>query len=388
MFRVLIDGYYRLRRLLPSWEPSTQVILLGKSYDCSQADAKRAFSEDFRSRLQFTYRKALSEPVQLGSHGGVVTSDSGWGCMLRTIQMMLGQAFLLTLSGRDWQFDEERDLAPDSLYLQVVSCFLDVSSASFSLQRFVRSGQQRLGKPPSTWFGPTSAAQMAGHLLNEAAAAVASSTCEAAQGDAGAEKTSAGGCPPKFLQQLACVVFDEGVIYKAEVLNCFEQGQTTPVDAIVLLICGRWGLDQFNVEQYKEGMKACFLMPEFLGLASGNDGSSAHYFVATHGEDQLLYLDPHVTFPALEAIEEVSAGSECADTLRPPGPQALAWSRLNPSVCLGFLVRSKDEFLKLCDSLEEGRKGDVFEVMEKRPCYDQHALLQEDEEDGELLVYG
>merc|ERR1711862_444988 len=103
------------------------------------------------------------------------------------------------------------------------------------------------------------------------------------------------------------------------------------------------------------GIEACFKFPQFLGLASGNSGSSAHYFVATHG-DQLLFLDPHQTYPALETLEPFeSAGLQAAR------PHPLRWSHLNPSVCLGFLVRSPEDLAalceKLCDGLRRGFRG-------------------------------
>lgn len=44
---------------------------------------------DIRSRLWFSYRKGF---VPIGDSG--LTSDKGWGCMLRCGQMLIGQALL------------------------------------------------------------------------------------------------------------------------------------------------------------------------------------------------------------------------------------------------------------------------------------------------------
>ena len=54
-----------------------------------------SFADDFRTRLWFTYRKNF--PLIEGS---LYTSDMGWGCMHRTAQMVLGQAFLVHYLGR------------------------------------------------------------------------------------------------------------------------------------------------------------------------------------------------------------------------------------------------------------------------------------------------
>lgn len=183
-----------------------QVVCLGITYDCSEEAAREQFLEDFRSRVLLTYRSGLeSEPfeghvirpgVEASSgtgarwHHGLRfrparASNSfgrGWGCMLRVTQMMLAQCFVTLTLGREWRFQEE-DLKEGSTYLRVASCFLDTPEALFSLHRMVEMGQRILGKEPSTWFGPTSAAQAVGHLFQEAKAA------------------------PDFLKNVGCAVF-------------------------------------------------------------------------------------------------------------------------------------------------------------------------------------
>lgn len=327
--------------------------MLSIAYDAKGDAGKDEFLKDFRSRMLLTYRKSL-QPVLALADGDHISSDTGWGCMLRVTQMMLAQCFLSILLGREWRFDENTDLADGSSYLAVASCFLDVPTASFSLHRFVLTGQQLLGKKPSSWFGPTSAAQVSARLFSDAAT----------------EESS-----PSFVRRTACVVSEDGAIYRDLVLEQFESGK----DAVILLVCRRLGLDYFNLDDYREGVESCFQLPEFQGLASGNSASSAHFFVATHG-DSLIFLDPHSTQPALNSMEDIRASLG----LRPERPYPLLWSRLNPSICMSFLVRSKEEFNLLCARLAEGPRSHVFEVLDRKPCYE--GRLEEDAEDGDMVL--
>ena len=89
-----------------------------------------------------------------------------------------------------------------------------------------------------------------------------------------------------------CVVFHDGTIFKESVFQPFAEG----CKRFFLLFSRRPGLDNINIERHW-GHERRFSL-SLKGLAIGHSGSSAHFFVATHG-DTLLYLDPHFTQPAM-----------------------------------------------------------------------------------------
>jgi cysteine protease ATG4 len=130
-----------------------------------------AFLDDFESRAWLTYRsnfppipksqdpKALSTlslSVRLRSQldQGGFSSDAGWGCMIRSGQSVLANAFIISRLGRSW-----RRGSHETEEKSILSLFADDPAAPFSIHKFVAHGELACGKHPGEWFGPSATAR-------------------------------------------------------------------------------------------------------------------------------------------------------------------------------------------------------------------------------------
>ncbi|RWS04045.1 Cysteine protease ATG4C-like protein, partial [Dinothrombium tinctorium] len=131
------------------------------SSDKYSRSAVEAFKHDYFSRIWFTYRREFPK-----LYGSQLTSDCGWGCMLRSGQMMLAHAFLCHYSGRDWRWCGPQSDKADMIHRMIVKWFVDDPDpkySPFSVHQLVKCGTN-FGKKAGDWFGPSSVA----HILRDA----------------------------------------------------------------------------------------------------------------------------------------------------------------------------------------------------------------------------
>ncbi|MEQ2171599.1 Cysteine protease atg4b [Goodea atripinnis] len=131
-------------------ETSEPVWILGKEYNA--LTEKDEILSDVTSRLWFTYRKNF-QPI--GGTGP--TSDTGWGCMLRCGQMILGEALMCRHLGRDWRW--ARDQKQREEYISILNAFIDKKDSYYSIHQIAQMGVGE-GKPIGQWYGPNTVAQV------------------------------------------------------------------------------------------------------------------------------------------------------------------------------------------------------------------------------------
>ncbi|KAG0209224.1 Cysteine protease atg4b [Mortierella sp. GBA30] len=287
------------------------------------------FMLDFQSRLWFTYRKDMArlEP-------SFYTSDAGWGCMMRTGQSLLAQAFIQIQLGRDWRIRPAP--AEDSVqrYHTILGWFADEPERYYSIHNIAKSGLA-LDKRIGEWFGPSTVAHALRRLSQRHV-----------------------DCPVTVMAPM------DNTVYVSEILshafNASGQlggGHLTPTmyatldnkkwKPIVLLLPARYGLDKLT-ERYVKNLKELFKLPQFLGIAGGRPGRSL-YFVACQG-NELFYFDPHFVKPRAtqDDLKQCPSPSYHCGVVR-----TMDILELDPSMMLGFLIQSLEDLTDLGRRLKQ-----------------------------------
>uniref|UniRef100_A0A8C4ZWL6 Cysteine protease n=1 Tax=Gadus morhua TaxID=8049 RepID=A0A8C4ZWL6_GADMO len=317
-------------------ETSDPVWILGKEFNA--LTERDDILSDVTSRLWFTYRKNF-QPI--GGTGP--TSDTGWGCMLRCGQMILGQALVCRHLGRDWRWDKgqrQRDA-----YVSLLNAFIDKKDSCYSIHQIAQMGVGE-GKSIGQWYGPNTVAQVLKKL---------------AMFD-------------RWSRQVVHVAMDNTVVIEDISSRTFANLLSSDPYCgplwrpLVLLIPLRLGLTDIN-EAYIETLKQCFMLPQSLGVIGGKP-NSAHYFIGYVGEE-LIYLDPHTTQPSVEPSDDGQVHDDTYHCQHPPCRMHIC--ELDPSIAAGFFCKTEDEFDDWCMRIRRlsCNRGSLpmFELVESQPSH-------------------
>ncbi|XP_072024085.1 uncharacterized protein [Amphiura filiformis] len=140
--------------------PSDPEPVLHPGMETVKSPQMELFKQDFTSRLWMTYRREFPQ-----LEGSTLTTDCGWGCMLRSGQMLLAQCLVTHFLGRDWNIYKEQAEEQDKYHHEIIRWFGDQPSdmSPFSIHRLVNVGKSS-GKKAGDWYGPASVA----HILRDA----------------------------------------------------------------------------------------------------------------------------------------------------------------------------------------------------------------------------
>ncbi|CAG5126038.1 unnamed protein product [Candidula unifasciata] len=322
----------------PSFKCDSPLYILGKCYfrkkDDQTTTTEDQFLMDFVSRIWLTYRSNFY-PIP----GTKLSTDCGWGCMLRTGQMLIAQCLVTHFLGRDWRLYDKQTDAENTFYRAIIRWFSDPidtpsDKTPFCLHHLASFGRA-YNKDPGEWYGPASVA----YIFRDAFAKARHTV--------------------PVLSQLCVYVSQDCTVYIDDVIKmCTERqqsesvGSTSECDSeaasscqgtekwqrsLILLIPIRLGGETMN-EIYIPCVQQLLSQENCMGIIGGKPKHSL-YFIGWQ-DDKLIYLDPHL---CREAVDTTSSDFRI-ETYHCMTPRRLAITKMDPSCTVGFYIKDEQDF--------------------------------------------
>jgi cysteine protease ATG4 len=152
-------------------------------------------------------------------------------------------------------------------------------------------------------------------------------------------------------------VYADSVISTATAFSADDTFEPT-----LILLGVRLGIDRIT-PVYHAALRSILETPQSVGIAGGRP-SSSHYFLG-HQSDTFFYLDPHATRPALPS----NPSPEDVETCHTRRVRTLGIGEMDPSMLLGFLVRSREEFESWRKAVSEMPGKGIVHVHDREPRY-------------------
>uniref|UniRef100_A0A0M3I7Z1 Cysteine protease n=2 Tax=Ascaris TaxID=6251 RepID=A0A0M3I7Z1_ASCLU len=329
-----VYGRWRISR--SKYKKKAPLWLLGEFYFTSRPDEDdevvfRAFAIDYYSRIWLTYRTELS-PLP----GSSKTTDCGWGCTLRTCQMMLAQALVVLHLGREWRFwgDEEANRYRCGFgHYDIVSLFGDHLDADLGLYRLMKIAKERNEHDAvGNWYSACTAFG----LIRDALLSSKS--------------------PLLRCLRMYCVT--DGMLIQSEVAQLSEQFRV-PVLIVVYVQLGCHTIS----DCYRKHLISFLSLRNTVGIIGGRPRRSL-YFIGSYDNKSLIFLDPHIAHAAIppSSLQASWQAFHCADFSKMP------LDEIDPGCALGFLVLSKNDYestikdLSLSQVIDSECEGEVNRV--------------------------
>lgn len=322
------------------------IYILGKKYHSVFDYSARRDVES--SLFWFTYRCDFPSIDPYG-----ITSDAGWGCMLRASQMLLAQALRLHYRGRDWypptaQAGKTLSFRQSDPFIRsLLTWFADFPSSNqvnssdsmYSLHNMVAVGQAKYDKLPGEWYGPGTAC----YVLRDLVQRHENQQQQASYHQLKITSTASMSTASRKMFRVH-VASSEGAVYTHEIHKMMtrdaklieekDQTQESPKDKIeamkvpqthpledvtwedelidsaafkpkpelikwdtslLLLIPLRLGLRNFNAD-YVEPVAHIFSLPQSVGVLGGRPRGARWFYgaqVSGSTPRQIYGLDPH-----------------------------------------------------------------------------------------------
>jgi len=260
--------------------------IFGHKY-LSKNDEK--FISHLRTIPLFTYRTGFNciYPTELDS-------DVGWGCMIRSGQMMAAYCLIQCILDDDWRLDDNIE---ETNHINILKKFNDNADCTYSIHNICTVASY-MGVPIGSWFSPTITSLSLELINNE-------------------EDNSS----------LNIIVFQDGIIEKDKIVKSIDLNKKT-----LILLPIMFGLNNIS-DKYVNVLLKLFEFKLFTGIVGGKPNTSM-YFVGK-SDRSLLYLDPHnVKFYKKKSCYKENISGRI---------NFLPVNDLDPSMILGFLIKTSDD---------------------------------------------
>ncbi|EGG17261.1 autophagy protein 4 [Cavenderia fasciculata] len=414
----------------PQQQP--QNITIQKNY-CNITDEAmevERFLEDFKSILWFSYRKDFPSIENTS-----ITTDIGWGCMLRTGQMILARALLKHFYNNE-NIPYGEKIKTNSKYKKIMSWFCDYPSKEnfYSIHQIVHknkiitkynnsklkdfdidSDDQDDWNNVDEWFAPTKIAVVLkllvkSHHSSSIAMYVPSDgvvykdrvakICTIRDDQSAPARvplslslpagiklfsTTSPSSPNLFVpsQSTGNSMEDQSFLVGEEEDNTDNNSNQSNWKSLIILVPVKLGLDKLN-EIYFSGIKAMLQMPSSIGLIGGKPKQS-FYFVGFQDE-HIIYLDPHFVHDTIHPFDSnfLNSYHDCI-------PQKMHFSQIDPSMAFGFYCHTYKDFEQFCIRIKEIEASGfpILSIGETSPdyqieCDDELENLEEFEEEDNI----
>eukprot|EP00040_Diaphanoeca_grandis_P005624 m.33750 g.33750 ORF g.33750 m.33750 type:complete len:425 (-) comp16866_c1_seq2:591-1865(-) len=305
----------------PKFAIDSPIWLLGEVYGHSAIDYDSKTQEnrdpdhlvelmsDIYSRYWLSYREGF--PIIPNSK---YSSDVGWGCMLRSGQMLLAQALLMCCLGRGFRVHAQGGNLRK--HDEIIKLFDDTLSegSPYSVHHLLRIGSS-YGVKPGAWLGPSSVCT----ALSRAVNAVGYS---------------------EIYGHLGCYVALDCMVSKAAIQKLTDSNDPNDPEfrPVLILVPLRLGVEKLNT-LYITALQTVFSYKECVGMMGGKPGHSLYFIGFQDGE--MIGLDPHKCQQCFDIDE--TADSTINQSFHSTTPRKVKFVAVDPSMAIGFVCRSQAE---------------------------------------------
>lgn len=277
----------------------------------------------------FSYRKNWSPPII----NNELTNDIGWGCMIRSGQMLL---YHLIVRDNNWRLS----LADKKKILLYFNDFQANSDSPFSIQNIVPLANEEFDIVPGSWFRSTSILMTLEKLCESY-----SYSCE-------------------HVRNYAFITFVDSVVIHETLKNKLNSpGFQDEEDAFTDILSGKksypWGTSQKKLivsiasrlgldkpePKFKEFLIDVLKLPQFCGMLGGKGNRAYFIFGYCEENDVFYYLDPHLVQDA------VTPDDFSIDTYFQKTIYEYQYEDMNSNIQLSFIVKNENDLNMFWESI-------------------------------------